>query len=168
MNEPTTLRDIPQDSEPPNVVPHAEDVCIYDAYRAQIEHEDNLIGHRINWLLAAESFLFVGYEGALAFHKITTLSGAAGSAHLTIYVLPALGMALAILTEAALLAATGRLNELRREFRDRFSKMRIAPDHPKLTSRKLHRNFGRVQAHCVAPLFFAAWAALLFIPHFYK
>jgi hypothetical protein len=94
MSEPVTLGDVPQDSELPNAVLHAEDVCIYDAYRRQLEHEDNLIGHRINWLLAAESFLFVGYEGALSFHKITTLSGAAGSAHLTIYVLPALGIAL--------------------------------------------------------------------------
>jgi hypothetical protein len=163
-----TVEDIAQDSQPFNPVLHAEDVCIYEAFRRQIEHEDDLIGHRINWLLAAESFLFVGYEGALSFHKISTFSGAAGSAHLTIYVLPALGIALATLTEAALLAATGRLNELRKEFRSRFSKMRIAPDHPKLTSRVLQRTFGRVQAHCVAPLFFAAWTILLVIPAFSK
>lgn len=34
---------------------------IYDAYRRQIEHEDNMIGQRTSWLLMAESFLVVGY-----------------------------------------------------------------------------------------------------------
>lgn len=34
---------------------------VYDAYRRQIEHEDNLIGQRSSWLLMAESFLVVGY-----------------------------------------------------------------------------------------------------------
>jgi len=155
-----------QHTESSKWLSHYEDVCIYDSYRRQIEHEDNLIGHRINWLLAAESFLFVGYEEALSFYRITTFSGAAGSAHLSIYVLPALGMVLAVLAEAALLAATGRLNELRKDFPKRFRKMKIAPDHPKLTSRKLHRTFGRIQAHCVAPLFFAAWTILLVVPLF--
>ncbi|HMQ17124.1 MAG TPA: hypothetical protein PKC49_14230 [Phycisphaerae bacterium] len=34
---------------------------IYDAYRRQIEHEDNLIGQRSSWLLMGQSFLVVGY-----------------------------------------------------------------------------------------------------------
>jgi hypothetical protein len=34
---------------------------VYDAFRRQIEHEDNLIGQRTSWLLMAESFLVVGY-----------------------------------------------------------------------------------------------------------
>ncbi|MBW7906247.1 MAG: hypothetical protein LC135_04805 [Phycisphaerae bacterium] len=34
---------------------------IYEAYRRQIEHEDNLIGQRSSWLLMGQSFLVVGY-----------------------------------------------------------------------------------------------------------
>ena len=33
----------------------------FAARRDQIEHEDNLIGMRVNWLVAAETFLFVAY-----------------------------------------------------------------------------------------------------------
>jgi len=144
----------------------AELLSIYQAYRCQIEHEDNLIGYRINWLLAAESFLFVGYETALTFHNIRTFVGTKGSAHLTIYVLPALGMALAFLAEVAVMAAAGRLNDLREQFkrRTKTADSRLLDRYPSITSHRVHRRFGRLQAHCVAPLFFVAWAALLFVP----
>lgn len=35
--------------------------ALYDAYRRQIEHEDNLVSQRAAWLLMAQSFFVVGY-----------------------------------------------------------------------------------------------------------
>ncbi|MGD0880251.1 MAG: hypothetical protein ABSB09_01595 [Acidimicrobiales bacterium] len=134
---------------------------LYTVYRGQIEHEDNLIGHRIDWLLAAEAFLFVGYEVALGFRGITTYTGLAGSAHVTIYVLPVLGMALAILAQAGILAATGRLNQLRKQFKVNVGKLE---KYPHITSQKAHRNYGQLQALCVAPLVFLAWMVILVVP----
>ena len=46
-------------TEPSAKDAHAERA--FTARRDQIEHEDNLIGMRVNWLVAAETFLFVGY-----------------------------------------------------------------------------------------------------------
>jgi hypothetical protein len=34
---------------------------VYDQYRRQIEHEDNLVSQRSSWVLIAQSFLVVGY-----------------------------------------------------------------------------------------------------------
>jgi len=141
------------------------DLEIYQIFRGQIEHEDDLIGHRVNWLLAAESFLFVGYETALGLDKVTKLRGAAITAHLTIYVLPVLGMALAVLAELAIVAASIRLNELRNQFK---ADLREHPSPifvrcPRITAQKSHRRMGRLQALCVAPLFLLAWAVLLVV-----
>src|SRR5262245_52171173 len=33
----------------------------YGLLRSQIEHEDNLLGTRVNWFVAAQSFLFTAY-----------------------------------------------------------------------------------------------------------
>ena len=43
-------------------VADAHATSAFTARRDQIEHEDNLIGMRINWLVAAETFLFVAYR----------------------------------------------------------------------------------------------------------
>jgi hypothetical protein len=34
---------------------------LYELLRKQVEHEDNLINHRLNWLLLSQGFLFVAY-----------------------------------------------------------------------------------------------------------
>jgi hypothetical protein len=37
----------------------------YDRIRSQIQHEADLINHRLSWLLAAQSFLFAAYATIL-------------------------------------------------------------------------------------------------------
>ena len=41
----------------------------YKAVRGQIEHESTLVGIRLGWLIAAESFLFAGYATVLTVTK---------------------------------------------------------------------------------------------------
>lgn len=43
----------------------------YDILRRQVEHEDNLVIQRLNWLLVANGFLFVAFAQILATEKIT-------------------------------------------------------------------------------------------------
>lgn len=38
-----------------------DDITIYQAFRGQLEHEDNLINQRVSWLVGSQSFLFVPY-----------------------------------------------------------------------------------------------------------
>ncbi len=37
------------------------DIEYYSLIRSQIEHEDNLIGQRLSWFVASQSFFFTGY-----------------------------------------------------------------------------------------------------------
>ena len=41
--------------------PHFNSEDFYKLIRGQIEHEDNLIGTRLNWFMASQSFLFSAY-----------------------------------------------------------------------------------------------------------
>ena len=45
------------DTLPGSVLP----LQYYAIIRSQIEHEDNLVGQRLSWFVAAESFLFTAY-----------------------------------------------------------------------------------------------------------
>jgi hypothetical protein len=41
--------------------PHFSSEDFYRIVRGQIEHEDNLVGTRLNWFVASQSFLFTAY-----------------------------------------------------------------------------------------------------------
>jgi len=79
------------------------------AYRGRIEHEDNLMGMRVSWLVAAESFLFVAYA--------ILVNGDAGrannaDAHRVYEVIPWLGVALVLCVAASLVAAVRAIYRL--------------------------------------------------------
>ena len=42
---------------------------VYNRYRSELEHEDNLINHRISWFLVAQTLLFTALGGALNCNK---------------------------------------------------------------------------------------------------
>lgn len=48
-------------NEPRKSCPQFSPEDFYRIIRAQIEHEDNLIGTRLNWFVASQSFLFSAY-----------------------------------------------------------------------------------------------------------
>ncbi len=53
------------------------DIEYYSLIRSQIEHEDNLIGQRLSWFVASQSFFFTAYaivvsnlrQGVVAHHQ---------------------------------------------------------------------------------------------------
>lgn len=79
----------------------------YQAIRAQVEHEDNLLVARVGWLIGSEAFLFAAYASAL--------KGASGSEarHLK-QLLPLLGIGIAALIAVAIVAALVAIGRLKR------------------------------------------------------
>lgn len=77
----------------------------YRALREQWTHEDNLVNHRLMWLLLSEGLLFTAYG---------TASGA--RLHALVFGFPFIGIALAWLIGVGIFTAFGAMAEIRRAF----------------------------------------------------
>jgi hypothetical protein len=86
----------------------AEALDRYHAYRAQIEHEDQLMGIRIGWLIGSEAFLFAAYA------NVASADDPEGTTRPLLTVLPELGIAIAVLISFAIVAAIVAVQRLRR------------------------------------------------------
>ncbi len=84
------------------------DVALWDQYRAlreQWTHEDNLVHHRMSWLIVSEGLLFTAYGGQLASTFSWLLMG-----------FPAFGILLAALIGVSIYTALGATDEIKKQF----------------------------------------------------
>lgn len=86
----------------------------YKAIRGNVEHEDQLMGTRVGWLIASEAFLFAAYANVGRPHTVV------GKAENLRWVLPALGGVIALLVLGAVLAAMWAIRDLDRQARELF------------------------------------------------
>ena len=110
-------------------IPSTADV--YDAYRKQIEHEDELIGARNGWLTAGQAFLFGAYAAALAVQSHGAQRGFTSAAHQLFVELPVVGIVLAALVFLSGQASLYHIRLLRQSFTNLDEPPR---DYPPLTS----------------------------------
>jgi hypothetical protein len=78
---------------------------LYRALREQWTHEDNLVNHRLMWLILSEGLLFTAY-GTLASAKL----------HWLVFGFPFFGMAVAALIGVGIVTAYAAMGEIRRAF----------------------------------------------------
>ena len=131
---------------------------IYDAYRTQIEHEDQLIGMRNGWLIGGQAFLFAAYSATLEVQDHGVQRSFSSAANELFYELPALGIVLAVLVSITVNAALARLLELRREFENLDKR----PDHYPSIISGTPRLFGHGVARAISILFAISWIAVFF------
>lgn len=134
---------------------------------SRIGHEIALIGHRIQWLVVSESFLFGAFATILA--SRTDSYGSSFSKAAIVYMLPILGMLLAMLAWISVLQAL-RVSEALLKTRgniDRTLTKRIASlDWPHLGLKREGKGlrgtdfWGKTSAFCVPPLLAMAWLYL--------
>jgi len=121
----------------------ADDVTLtateYDRYRSNIEHEDDLINHRLSWLLIAQSFLL----------------GACVAAANTPIVVRVVGIATCATTYISLLAAIASIRSLRRACQNR-----IPADFPSIVGDPPLHTMGLVGPLTVPIIFVVAWLLL--------
>jgi len=125
---------------------------------AQIQHEDDLIGQRMSWLVISQSFLF----GTLA-----TLIGQRGLAdpgavRLLLVLIPLVGGLLSVLV----LAAVGAANYAMWQWRAALDRICALPearqlDWPRLRHRRRTTMLGDLLPIAVSGGFFLAWVVIL-------
>lgn len=87
---------------PPNPQP---DWDLYRALREQWTHEDNLVNHRLMWLILSEGLLFTAYG---------TLSTA--NLHWLVFGFPFFGMLVAAIIGVSIFAALAATDEISRQY----------------------------------------------------
>lgn len=123
-------------------------IARYHAYRAQLEHEDHLIGVRVGWLITSEAFLFAAFATAVPYRQHH--QGAVGDRLLEL--LPLLGITVAVLVYCAVLASLHATERLRK----------ACPNierlgYPPVVSPNLSHVFGFVPARFIPPALILAW-----------
>ncbi|HXW81381.1 MAG TPA: hypothetical protein VEJ84_17900 [Acidimicrobiales bacterium] len=88
----------------------------YHVYRAQIEHEDDLIGVRMGWFLAAESLLFAAYGVVLAVQHKGAIKGTVAIDHHVFTIVPIIGMLMAVFVGLGVGAALHQIESLWTEY----------------------------------------------------
>lgn len=124
-----------------------------DAYlevRQQVEHEDNLLNHRLTWLMTSQSFLFAVYA-------IQYAAPTGGPAAYLFQVIPVVGIVCAGLIYLSVVAAVGALENLRLSFEDKPN----APLHPPLVSPGWTLVSGLVAPIGMPILLVYVWTALI-------
>lgn len=96
------------------------DAEFYQAVRAQIVHEDDLIAQRLSWLVSSQSFLFTAYAIVLN-GPLAARNAIWARQQLLIYqVIPGIAMVSAILIYCGIIAGTLAMHSLRRAFQAHF------------------------------------------------
>jgi hypothetical protein len=126
---------------------------VYDAYRKQIEHEDELIGMRNGWLIGGQAFLFAAYAATLAVQSRGAQRGFASAAHQLFIELPVVGTALATLVFVTVSAALCRSDQLRK----RFDNLHEVPQNYPCIMSGAPRWIGHGVARLIPILFIGSW-----------
>ncbi len=118
---------------------------LYRAFREQWTHEDNLVNHRLMWLIMSEGLLFTAYG---------TQSGS--HAKWLIFGFPLFGMAIAALIGVGIFTAIAATEEIHKQF-DAAGLGQLCRLSP--ASRSRHR--GRWAAQALPFVFGALWLLAL-------
>jgi hypothetical protein len=89
-------------SDPPNKLPDWE---LYRALREQWTHEDNLVNHRLMWLILSQGLLFTAY-GTLSTAKL----------HWLVLGFPFFGLAVSVVIGVSIFAALAAIEEVSRQY----------------------------------------------------
>ncbi len=129
----------------------------YVAYRKQIEHEDDLIGLRIGWFIAAEALLFAAYGVVLAAPSFA-LGGTVPIDRRVFTIVPILGIVMAVLVAAGVSAAMHQIVVLREQYDVKLSS---PPDlYPALRSTRAISGLGHLPAIILPALMTISWGWL--------
>ena len=122
---------------------------LYRALREQWTHEDNLINHRMTWLILSNGLLLTAY-GVIVKEQATLFALS----------LPTVGMFLSFVVGAAIYAALAAMKDVRK----RFFKTGLE-DVCHLSPKGRPRKQGKWAAYALPVFFFLLWFAALFASH---
>ena len=121
-----------------------------------LKAEFDLVAGRMSWLVISESFIFSAFATAIA--NFRSDHPAIGALRFLAWVLPLVGMILAVTVYLAILAALSAIDSLKRQ-RDRMMAglpIQLRIDLIKVRTRQ--QWWGNVPAHVLPPTLFLVWA----------
>lgn len=89
----------------------------YAIVRSQIEHEDNLIGQRLSWLVAAQAFLFTAYAVTVSNFGPNHTQPAIERMRLLLWIIPITAILTCALIYATIIAGSIAITALIRLYR---------------------------------------------------
>jgi hypothetical protein len=161
MTQPTPL-DNDVVSFDPGDVPHV--LAQIARLGEMLKAEFDLIAGRMSWLVIAESFIFSAFATVIANYRPD--HPVVEGLRFLAWILPIVGMFLAVAVYLAILAALSAIDTLKRQ-RDRM--MAGLPPHLRIdliSARSRQQWWGNLSAHAIPPVLFLVWvAALVFALH---
>lgn len=132
----------------------------YSIIRGQIEHEDNLIGQRLSWFVAAQSFLFTAYAITVSNSGPNHTQPVIERMRLLLWLIPLTAILTCVLIYATIIAGSFAILALHRLYHDYV-------DHAAVTGLPPVQGYRRTQllgqaAPMLMPLvFLIVWFTLL-------
>jgi len=133
---------------------------IYNVYRVQIEHEDELIGLRVGWFVAAEAFLFAAYGVVLAVQKDSVIRGTIPVDKRVLTMVPLIGIVMAAIVGAAIGAAMHQMERLNQDYNGcegGHPDQTLPSGYPPLRASDRVVTLGHLPAAFLAPIVIVAW-----------
>lgn len=146
-------------SEPTKPPPHFSSEDFYRLVRGQIEHEDNLIGTRLNWFVASQSFLFSAYAIVVSNLTSTKIAWVNQQQRLLFSIMPVIAIFICVLI---MISCTGGILAMRRLRRLYVS--RVDPSThglPPVQGYAQNYWMGQASPLLLPPGFVAVWLFLL-------
>jgi hypothetical protein len=135
---------------------------VYRVYRGQVEHEDNLLGSRINVFVTSQSFLFSAYAIIANTASPLAFGAPVDPKHVLLFMIPIVAILTAILYMPAIAGSVVALSRIRQQYRriTGFPPNDCCHDLPPLQGSRDTRVAGTLASALLPPLFMAVWAYL--------
>ena len=132
----------------------------YTIIRDQIEHEDNLIGQRLSWFVAAQSFYFTAYAIVMSNIRGDHTSWVTSQMRLLLILLPMVAILTSLLIYATVIAGLVAMAKLRDLYRKFVARERAA-GLPPVQGYRRTQILGQAAPMLLPGIFIAIWMILL-------
>lgn len=132
----------------------------YSIVRGQIEHEDNLIGQRLSWFVAAQAFLFTAYAITVSNSGPNHVPLIIERMRLLLWLIPTTSILTCVLIYVTIIAGIMAIGDLRRLYQKHADFEAVAGLPPVMGFRQT-QIMGQAAPMVVPLVFFTVWVILL-------
>jgi hypothetical protein len=148
---------MPETPETPESSAPLSPIERYQLARAHIEHEDNLVTQRLNWLIASQSFLFTAY--AITTNTPDSLRGDMRH-RLLLALIPLIAICTAVLVFLTVMGGFFAMRDLHAWLRP-YEASSQAAGLPPVQGRAITRTLGMTAPVLLPPIFVMVWVYLM-------
>ena len=148
---------LPTSTDRSSVLTDNPDRCKYDIIRGRMDHEDDLITSRLNWLITSQSFLFAAYATLFRSGGAQQVVGA--EVPLLVRLIPLIGMLSGTLIYTAIIAGVAALRHNRKLLRKHLTE--VDAEFPKVQGHRLMFLLALIAPVSLPLVLVGAWIALL-------